>query len=267
MAANLRIDLYGPANEADRAAMLPKIENSLAMLEQKEGPSARVMRLRGKLLRMQGKRAEAIAALERARQAALRDPAKAGPEMDRWEVIDLLAREYVDTNQLPLARERLEQIMERFPNYDPGRQLLAQTLVKMGDTAAAKPHVERLAQTKPNDPDVIKLKLAVMSTGDAADSNDIRATYSALPETTLAEILDKVNSAMVVKQHDDAQRLLKKAKELAPGDFDMATMGVRVYRVLGDTPAAKTWVDDAIKANPTDERLKVLQKKLMEVAK
>src|SRR5688572_14511788 len=71
MAANLRIDLYGPANEADRAAMLPKIENSLAMLEQKEGPSARVMRLRGKLLRMQGKRAEAIAALERARQAAL----------------------------------------------------------------------------------------------------------------------------------------------------------------------------------------------------
>ena len=70
---------------------------------------------------------------------------------------------------------------------------------------------------------------------------------------------------MVVDQQDDAVRLLSKLRQTpAPADYkgdyayDVARMGVRVYRAMGDVEKAKDYVATSLAANPDDAKLKTL---------
>ena len=47
---------------------------------------------------------------------------------ERWEVIDMLARAYIETGQIASAKTLLTDLINRFPGYDPGRMLLATVL-------------------------------------------------------------------------------------------------------------------------------------------
>ena len=53
---------------------------------------------------------------------------------------------------------------------------------------------------------------------------------------------------------------------MSPGNFDVAKMGVRVYRALGDMEACKRIVDDALAANPSDANLQKLKEAVGQIA-
>src|SRR6187402_1893482 len=102
------------------------------------------MRLKGKQLRMQGQTIEAIQTLEKARQLAEQrygSLEQSGAGAERWEIIDLLARAYIETNQMGQAKQLLTGLVNRFPTYDPARMMLTQILIKDGSYDDAKPHV------------------------------------------------------------------------------------------------------------------------------
>jgi len=76
VATNLRLEQYAGSQPKDREALLPKIREGLALIESKDGAeSARSLRLRGKLLKMQGEVIQAIQTLEKARALAEKNAA------------------------------------------------------------------------------------------------------------------------------------------------------------------------------------------------
>ncbi|MEO6436029.1 MAG: tetratricopeptide repeat protein [Tepidisphaeraceae bacterium] len=274
MATNLRLDVLVTSNdEAKRKAALDKIQKNLDVIALRDGEGPRLLRLRGKLLRLQGKTIEAIQTLEKAKQLAERSQSDFQAErMDRWEVIDMLARAYIDTKQIGRAKDLLTELVNKFPQYDPARMLLTQVLVKEGQLEDAARHVKILAERKPDDPDVIKLQLQVSDPRgirDLADKDKERAqlkqTYARLPEGTKAEAMDKVVAAMVIDQSDEAIRLINKLQSQTPADADVARLAIKVHTARNDPEAARAAVDVAIKAKPDDPQLQVLVKQVADL--
>ncbi|MEA2734480.1 MAG: hypothetical protein QOE14_931, partial [Humisphaera sp.] len=214
---NLRLEQYSLAKEDERKKLIAPIQDGLAKIEAKEGVGLRSLRLKGKLLRVQGETIEAIQTLEKARQLAEQrfgNIEQAGTtSAERWEVIDLLAKAYVETNQMGRAKMLLDGLIERFPGYDPARMLLTQILIKDGSFDDARVHIEYFKRKDPNNPEVMKLAIQLMDpkatmrdASKEAERKLIRDTFARLPETTKPEILDKANAAMVVDNPEDAVR-------------------------------------------------------------
>jgi tetratricopeptide (TPR) repeat protein len=177
MAANLRLDLMvNNRNVADRAQLRASVEDAIGRIAQLDGEGPRVLRLRGKLLRIDGRTVEAIQTLEKARALHEAPGAGGGQSIDHWEVVDMLAHAYIETGQTGRAAELLTELVNRFPGYDPGRLLLAAVLIKVGKTDEARPHVEYLAKRKPNDPEVLKLQLQLsrQSSGPTTEGGDTK---------------------------------------------------------------------------------------------
>src|SRR5205085_9772800 len=128
--------------------------------------------MRGKLLRMNGKTIEAIKTLEQAKALYDKQTETANDRLDRWEVVDLLAKAYVETNQIGRGKQLLCEMLERFPTYDPARVLLITLLMRESNVEEARPHIEYLERRKSSDPEVIKMKLWLLSKSGAADQGD-----------------------------------------------------------------------------------------------
>ena len=284
MATNLRLEQYAaakqpPGNKAEQDRLLPKINDGLALIESKDGvESPRSLRLRGKLLKLNGDNIKAIQTLEKALTLSENDKASTESTTDRlerWEIVDLLARSYVEIGQIGRAKQLLTDLVNKFPGYDHGRLLLAQVLIQAGALDDAKPHVEYLVQRQPNDPDVIRLKLQLLdpqgvnvkaNTNVDAQRQQMKETYARLPEDGRDNILRKVTVAMAINQQDDAFRLLNKIQAQMPGDYEVARLGVRAYRFAGEMEKARDFADVAIKANPTDPKLQLLQKQMQDLS-
>ncbi len=275
MLTNLRLSQYAEANPEERKKLIDPIKDGIAKVEARDGVGPRSLHLKGKLLRMQGQTIEAIQTLEKARQLAEQRYAHidgGGGGLERWEITHLLARAYIETNQMGQAKQLLTGLVNKFPAYDPARMLLTQILIKDGSYDDARPHVEYFQRKDPNNADVQKWVIQLMDPRNTvkdpskdAERNKIRNAYAKLPEGTREEILDKVNAAMVIDQPDEASRLLTKGLKAFPGDFDVARMAVRVYRTSGDIDAAKHAVAEALKANPKDEKLQVLSRQVADL--
>ena len=273
---NLRLEHYQGANEEERKKLIEPIRDGMAKIEAKDGVGPRSMRLKGKLLRIQGQTIEAIQTLEKARQLAeqrygsIDQPGGGGVE--RWEVVDLLARAYIETNQIGQARTLLKGLVDRFPQYEPARMLLTQIMIKEGDYDGARPHVEFFKRKDPNNPDVVKWEIQMMDpkaiakqTDKEAERKQMRAAFAKLPEKTKGEILDKINAAMVIDSPDEAIRLFNKVTKDHPGDYEVARKGVAIYRTTGDLDQAKQLVANAVKANPGDSNLQILNRQVADL--
>ena len=271
MATTLRLDLLASMqDEQERKAALDKIQKNLEVIALRDGEGPRLLRLRGKLLRLQDKTVEAIQTLEKAKALAEHSAASSfGQErLDRWEIIDMLARAYIDTRQIGKARDLLIELVNRFPMYDPGRMLLAQVLIKEGRLEEAAAHAKLLAERRPDDPDVIRIQLQVVDSkgGDAAakekQRQQAKSAYARLPENTKVEAMEKVVAAMVIEQHDEAKRLINKLQSQTPADLDVVKLGIRMYRQIGEPEGARAVVETALKAKPNDEQLLVMRKQV-----
>ena len=276
MLTNLRLGQYAEANAEERKKLIDPIKDGIAKVEARDGVGPRSLHLKGKLLRMQGQTIEAIQTLEKARQLAEQRYAhleqSGGGGLERWEITHLLARAYIETNQMGQAKQLLTGLVNKFPAYDPARMLLTQILIKDGSYDDARPHVDYFQRKDPNNPDVQKWVIQLMDPRNTVkdptkdtERTKIRDAYAKLPEGTRAEILDKVNAAMVIDQPDEASRLLTKGLKAFPGDFEVARMAVRVYRTNGDVDAAKNAVAEALKASPKDEKLQVLSRQVADL--
>jgi tetratricopeptide (TPR) repeat protein len=260
-AANLRLEIAARTTDAkEKAALLEKIEDTINELALKEGDeTGRVLRLRGKLLRVQGKNVDAIQTLERAR--ALYEKKLANHEwVDRiepWEVVDMLARAYIDTNQTGRARDLLTQLIDQFPTYDPARMLLAQLLLREHRIEQARLHVDYLSKALPNDLDVAKLRLQMA----LDDSKSSGTAYVNMPETTKDELINKIRTAMSINQTVEAMRLIDKAGTLFPGNKQIVDVALDIDHRLGSAEAAKTFVDASWAVYPNDPLLKKLHEK------
>jgi hypothetical protein len=123
-------------------------------VKRRPGVGVHSLRLKGKLLRLNGSTVEAIQTLEKARQLAEQQApaaqrAAGADSIDRWEVVDLLAKAYIGDQPDRSGQDAADRAGEPFPQpTSRPRMLLTQLLVKDGSYDEARPHVELLSSAR-----------------------------------------------------------------------------------------------------------------------
>ncbi len=256
---SMRLNAYNDATTAEKAKLAPKIEEGISRIILKEGDGVNSLLLRGKYWRAQGKPIEAIQTLERALALSDQDVANSERQidrLDRWEVVDLLARTYIETKQSGRAKALLDSLVQKFKTYAPARILLAQLLIREQQMALAKQHVDILRELKGEDPDIIKLEIQLLD--QQTQKDQIHALIAKLPEKTKKETMDKVNSAMACKDIAEAIRLTEVLEKQFPKDDDILRMAFRVYRSLNSNEKAQQVVKRAKELHPDNVGLELV---------
>lgn len=100
--------------------------------------------------------------------STLRDLVASDPSADNYYQ---LAQVYLQIHDEPRLRDALEQIVQKAPDYRPGRMMLARVLLDQKETVGrAETLIAQLAAEKADDPDVVELqaRLAAVKTNPGA---------------------------------------------------------------------------------------------------
>jgi tetratricopeptide (TPR) repeat protein len=253
----MRLDAYqSETNNDNKKKLEGQIQDGISKIVLKEGDSVRSNLLRGKLLRAQNKQIEAIQTLEKARQLTEKQSEGQERTLERWEIHDLLARSYIETRQTGRAKALLEALVQKFDNYQPARILLAQLLIREQQMDQARVHIDILREQAPTSPDVVKLQLQVLD--PQTQQAQIAALLKQLPEKEKKEAIDKVNTAMVVKQNDEALRIMQRLEKEFPKDDEIFRLAFKVYRALERYDLADATVKRAKEVHPDSPDIQIV---------
>jgi predicted Zn-dependent protease len=177
-----------------------------------------VLKLRGRIELLEGgvdANVKAIQTFEKAQQQYM--PDHNGRE--DLELNYLLARAYFHSRQTGQAKMQLLKYKSRQPDFYPVRKMLAQVQIAEGAIAEARDDVDFLLKQAPNDPDVVKLALAVLGPNEQAEAAKL---FKRLPDGTREEQLSKALIATLapVSSPDEATRLYKLVLAQDGGDFE-----------------------------------------------
>jgi tetratricopeptide (TPR) repeat protein len=254
--ANLQLDSYlAESDEQKRKAIISGVEDTLAKVSTVMGAEfPAVLRVRGKMELYRGNVVPAIQTLSKALN--LMDETDTG----RYETIYLLARGYAQTQQTGEARRRLQQIVDRLPNYFEARLELAQLLVSENDFKNAKPHIDVLAKLRPENPAVVLLVLRTLD--PEKDTAQIDTQFAKLPETRRQDRIAKAQVGAYLHKDADATRLLQSVLKENPADVDASVALTRLQFSTGQKAQAVATLSAAIEKNPQNPALKALRETL-----
>ena len=248
--ADIRMDVYPTVrDEAERKEMLAKIEEGVDSIIREFGETPPSLKLRGKLQLIKGQNVEAVQTLE-----------KIGNRSTDLELQFLLARAYVATQQSGAAKGLLSDILAKQENHALSRLLLIELLLRENNLADARPHIEFLQKQLPDEPQVIRLQIAALD--PVKDKEKIRQSYRKLPEDDRAAMLVKAQTALAIRDLDEATRLLNEVRKQDPGDEDAAEALVAIYLSRNQNDQALATVDDALEADPENLQLQMLRRRI-----
>ncbi len=148
------------------------------------------------------------------------------------------------------AEAQAREILKAVPDHPQALRLLGAALRRQGDTEAAEAAYLRSVKGSVNDPDLVRAAAALMENRLAVAEQALRAILMARP-TDVAAIRMLAETGMRLGRYDDAENLLARCVELAPGfttaRHNYATVLYRqnksqaaiaqVNRLLADDPA------------------------------
>jgi tetratricopeptide (TPR) repeat protein len=168
------------------------------------------------------------------------------------------------------ARERLQHLHAEQPDNPDVLHPLAAVLIDLGENAAARPLVERLAALRPADGDPLAMlgRLDLAADRPAAAEPHLRAAVARSPGSYdanyhLALCLraldkpDEANAALgraerLKADRDEITRLYRRVQEKGAEPRVRYELGVRHLRV-GDTQVGLTWLTSALDIDPEFE--------------
>ncbi|HEY8667348.1 MAG TPA: tetratricopeptide repeat protein, partial [Tepidisphaeraceae bacterium] len=249
----MRLDALGDVkDEADRKAAIAKIEGGLKKLYDRVADAPEYLRLKGRLQLMKGETIDAIQTLQKAQNAL------AEQKKQDINLMYMLAKAYVNTNQIGSARALLSRIVQQYESAVDVRVLLAKILLNQNDVAAAKPHIEYLMKNLPDNPEVIALHIELLAREPEKNKEELKKDYARLPEKQRVERLSKAQVAMRLADSEDALRLYKSQLAEKAEDNEVIGLMAQVYVSRNEKELAKQAVTDALKARPDDKGLKYL---------
>lgn len=210
LAADIRLDLSAAMREkndpARADALMKQVEADLATVAAKDPNGAdnpRLLRLRGKMELFKGNMVASVQTLNRALTIAT-DP----NDRTRYEIMYLLARAYQATQQTGEAEKMFREMVDRV-DYPPARIELARLLLAKRSLEEARGHIAQLKQQQPQNPEVVRLELALADLEGKKDTEASLERLAELPEGTDKERLDKARLALMLNRPDDAIRLMQ----------------------------------------------------------
>ena len=169
-----------------------------------------------------------------------------------------MADSYASLNQISRAIEVLQGIVDRDPRDYQSRKELVRFLVRDApDKAGAL--LTDLMRVNPNDPDLVPRRIQYMLATDPEHNRaEIARLYPQLSEANPELIIDKARVAAMLKNYDEAIRLMNLKIAANPNDpSGYANLGF-VYLFLGKKDQALDAINRGIAAVPDNPDLKLL---------
>lgn len=247
--ATMYVERYSATPAAEKPEAMKRIKATYDKILAKAKEHSEVLKLRGRIEQLEGgmdANVKAIQTFERAQQQY----------MAQWngredlELTYLLARAYFNSRQTGQAKMQLLKYKANRPDFLPVRLMLAQVQIAEGAITEARDDVDFLEKQAPNEPDVIKLALAVLKLPE--EQAKVRPYFDKLPESNRQEQMAKALIATLapVNSPEEATRLYNLVLAKDGGDFE-ALQGMK---------------DVLLKQGKKDEAL-ALMKKGLSVAK
>lgn len=257
----LRLDAYSEANEDEKAAMKPLIDELFARVSSVSSQTdARFLKLKGKMLLLMNptdhnSQIEAVTVLQQAvnqmEQQRQVDP----------ELLFTLSRTYAAIGETGQAASLLNQLLEARPGLVLVRKELIRILLRTGQIEVATRHLDLLEKNLPDDADVKRMRVAVLASNGKTEQ--ITQIVAKLPEETDQEKLYKARSALVAGQDDMAEKLLKGVSDAelqGEGKSIAATqLLARLYLKHNRKDEAKQLIAAGLQKDQNNRWMKVLE--------
>jgi len=257
--ADLTLDQYMAMRESasPEASSKLMIEAQDLLSKAKDQESARTLRIRGKMELFRGDAVSAVQTLRRALDIAT-DP----NDRTRFEVMYLLARAFLITEQTGEAERLFREISDRL-DYYPARTELVKLLLRKGALAEAEKYLLPLEQSNPETVDVIGLRMAYEELANKDRTPEqVKKNLDRLPENTLPRLAYKAQVAFAAKQYAEAVRISELVLKQKPDDRRAALVIAQCYEVMGDKPKAVAFLDDYLKGFPESPTVKMAVERL-----
>ncbi len=248
---DLRLDAAAATSAPEaRKALMDGAKETMSRVFDRIGEMPESLKLRGKYQQMLGQYPEAIQTLTKAKDIL----ATQGKPKDD-EMLFLLARACLSANQTGQAKSLLNELVERHDRFLPGRLMLAQVLLREGNTDEAAKQVDVLEKIAPNDPQILQLRLATLDA--AKDKAKVKEYYERLPEQTREQAMNKARTSMALNNSAEAERLLVAWNAKDPADSEVAQTLARFYAGSDRKTQAMAVLSAALKSHPDDGGLKI----------
>lgn len=253
---NMQLDQYVLlTDKAEKDALMKEINTAFEPLLSKYGDAPVALRLRGKLELVKEDNIAALQTLSKALERT--DP----DDPTRFETTFLLARANLATKQTAKAKQLLTGIVEQFKDHVPSLRLLAQTYIEERDFASAKPHIQKLIELVPDNPDIVRLTMLTLD--PKTQQEQIKATIDRLPTDTRKNKVTKAQIAAAYRYYEDARVALESVLAETPGDAEAAILLSQYWsQYKQDKTKAMEVLDAAQKANPESQQLVVAKETL-----
>jgi len=245
--------------EAKKPVLMKQIESGVNSMATNYGDQPATLTLRGRLLQLQGRNAEAIQILERSRRMLEQQK-----QPKDFELLYALARGYVLQGEIGQARQLLLEITSALDSFVPARLLLTQIFLQTNALSDADEQLVQLERLAGDDPEVIRLRLMYYILKN--QPQQARELLPRLPESAVAQILTKASMALKLGDGAEAMRLLEAGRKLEPGNVDCVSSLAGMYLDNNQRDKAIAVAREARAANPNDERLKTIYIRVLQVA-
>jgi len=254
---NLYIDRYGNLPLPERPEALKVIEATYEKLHAKAYERSDVLKIRGKMELLRGGQDATVKAIQTFEKAQRTFGSETGGKEDA-DLTFSLARAYLASRQTGEAKTQLIKLNELQPDNIQVRAMLAQVLLSEGDVRAARAHVEFLEKLMPEEPEVLRMVLAVLD--PVKDAMRVKACYEKLPEQTRAQQLSKAMIAhgSPVSNNDEALRLYRQLIAADAADFEALQGAREVLVARGKKDEALALFKSALAMKPDDGKIKLV---------
>ena len=246
------------ANPADRDAMLAKIVPQIDQLMGVAADDPRTLRMKGAVEFMKGQRYEAIETLLKANHIL-----EASTERDArtyFSVLFQLGGAYSSEGQSASAERAFEQAAQVAPGYVPVHQKLAVLYLQDRNFDQASVHIDAIAKSNPNDPDLPRLRMALDQMNQHPEL--AKQDYKKLPEATRVDRLVKAQAAAALNDLQEVVRLVQLALDEKPNDPQNTLALADVHHRLGQDDQAIAVLQAQLKLTPNEGRVALMLKQL-----
>jgi tetratricopeptide (TPR) repeat protein len=252
----IRIDLASTETDpAKKAALMQQVQDGYAQLSASVGETPQTLKLKGRILQLQGKTIDAIQALEKA-QAAYKQAGQMDPELT-----NALAMTYWHVGQTGQARKLFKELIDSNPTYMQARIMLAELLLEENDAKDAEPQLQALEHYLPNNVIVVQLRLA----SDLAQGNldHAKTLYVKLPEKTTHDQEIKAQMAQKMNNLPEAIRLVEMIRASQTDDTTAVEWLTQLYLQQGQRDKALKVVDQSLAAHPSQHALELVRQQIL----
>jgi len=240
---------------AERAKLIAQIDQGLKDLAQRQVETPQTLKLLGKFQDLKHEYAEAVQTYSRA--VTLTEQQSMGPvKTVDYDLLFLLGQAYANARQTGPAKDLLSRVVMAVPKHLLARKMLAQLYLMDGQIELAANQLDVLEKHFPDDPEIVRMRLATFDVRKPAGAEAARAYYAKLPEKSSRDRVGKAHAAVVLLQdRAEASRLLRTVLEEDPGDAVAALLMGKLLVEGGHKAEAAGVVEKALEKSPNDPSL------------